>query len=34
MSQASAPITRKLGRLPRTFDPRVPHLSALVAGKV
>ena len=24
----------KLGRLPRTFDPRVPHLSALVAGKV
>jgi len=26
-------ITRKLGRTPRTFDPRVPHLSALLAGK-
>ncbi len=25
---------RKLGRLPRRFDSRIPHLSALVAGKV
>jgi len=24
--------TRKLGRRPRSFDPRVPHLSALLAG--
>ena len=23
----------KLGRLPRTFNPRVPHLSALLSGK-
>jgi hypothetical protein len=23
----------KLGRLPRTHDPRIPHLSALVAGR-
>jgi len=23
----------KLGRLPRTFDPRVPHMSALLAGQ-
>jgi hypothetical protein len=22
----------KLGRLPRTFDPRIPHLSAILAG--
>ncbi|MGH7838822.1 MAG: hypothetical protein ACREQC_13510 [Candidatus Binataceae bacterium] len=25
--------TRKLGRMPRSFDPRVPHMSALAAGK-
>jgi hypothetical protein len=24
---------RKLGRNPRTYDPRIPHLSALLAGK-
>lgn len=23
----------KLGRMPRTFDPRVPHMSALLAGR-
>jgi hypothetical protein len=27
-------VLRRLGRTPRTFDPRVPHLSALLAGKV
>ncbi len=27
------PVTGRLGRLPRTYNPRVPHLSALVAGK-
>jgi hypothetical protein len=26
-------VARKLGRNPRTFDPRVPHLSALLAGQ-
>ncbi|MBV8815298.1 MAG: hypothetical protein JO271_12480 [Verrucomicrobia bacterium] len=25
--------TYKFGRLPRAFDPKVPHLSALIAGK-
>jgi hypothetical protein len=25
---------RKLGRLPRAFDPRIPHLSAAIAGKL
>jgi hypothetical protein len=25
--------TYKFGRLPRVFDPKVPHLSALIAGK-
>lgn len=24
----------RLGRLPRAFDPRVPHMSALLAGRV
>ncbi len=28
------PGDRKLGRLPRERDPAVPHLSALLAGKV
>lgn len=32
MSQA-APRAFKLGRMPRSFDPRVPHLSAVLAGK-
>ncbi|MFZ3322446.1 MAG: hypothetical protein WA190_08750 [Usitatibacter sp.] len=26
-------VTLKLGRLPRTFDPGIPHLSALLAAK-
>jgi hypothetical protein len=26
-------MARKLGRLARTYDPRIPHMSALVAGK-
>jgi len=30
---ATLSVTRKLGRTPRTFDPRVPHMSALLAGK-
>ena len=33
MSQPKSHISRKLGRLPRSFDPRIPHYSALVAGK-
>jgi hypothetical protein len=28
------PRPRKLGRLHRTYDPRVPHMSALLAGQV
>jgi hypothetical protein len=31
--QQTAITSRKLGRTPRSFDPRVPHLSALLAGK-
>jgi hypothetical protein len=27
------PKTRKLGRLPRSYDPRIPHMSALLAGR-
>lgn len=27
------PTTYKLGRTPRSFDPRVPHMSALLAGR-
>src|SRR5579863_2468196 len=30
---ASAPSGFRLGRLHRTYDPRVPHLSALLAGQ-
>jgi hypothetical protein len=30
---ATSPVSRKLGRNPRTFDPRVPHMSAVLAGK-
>ena len=30
---ATSPVSRKLGRTPRTYDPRVPHMSALLAGK-
>ena len=26
-------MAHKLGRLARSYDPRIPHLSALVAGK-
>jgi len=26
-------MARKLGRLARTYDPRIPHMSALLAGK-
>ncbi len=36
MTQTTVPevtSTRKLGRLPRSFNPNVPHLSALLAGK-
>lgn len=29
----SGPSKLKLGRLKRTYDPRIPHLSALLAGK-
>lgn len=28
------PTTRKLGRTPRTYNPRIPHMGALLAGKV
>lgn len=28
------PANFKLGRLPRSFDPRVPHMSALLGGQV
>ena len=28
-----SPLAFKLGRLPRSFNPRVPHLSAILAGK-
>ena len=30
---ATLSVARKLGRTPRTFNPRVPHMSALLAGK-
>ena len=33
MSQRKIEITRKLGRKPRSYNPRIPHLSALLAGK-
>jgi hypothetical protein len=29
----TAPTAHKLGRTPRTFNPRVPHMSAITAGK-
>ena len=32
-TKAANPGTFKLGRLHRTYDPRVPHLSALLAGQ-
>jgi len=31
--KSTKPATYKLGRLHRTYDPRVPHLSALIAGQ-
>src|SRR6516164_6347285 len=33
MSQVQSHISRKLGRQPRSYNPRIPHLSALLAGK-
>ena len=34
MNDTKAPVlTRKLGRKPRSYDPRVPHLSALRLGR-
>jgi hypothetical protein len=32
-TQTANPIAYKLGRLHRTYDPRVPHMSALLAGQ-